>query len=61
MEESLIGKGPEREIKIPGPGEIDSGDWNLCGGVFLVGCWLGFCMVPLIQIIKKNRDEGKKY
>jgi hypothetical protein len=52
MEESLIQKAPKGEIGIPKVTETEFTSWNLFGGAMLIGCWFGFCLVPLIHISK---------
>ena len=57
MEESLIKLDPDgkkKDINIPGLCDIDPRGYNACGGLFLIGCWLGCCLIPLIQKKKLN-------
>jgi len=54
MEENLLGvkENDKKTIGIPSVKESDCLAWNLCGGSFILGCWFGVCLLPLIQITK---------
>jgi hypothetical protein len=54
MEETLIPipESDKKSIEITKLTESDANNWNLCGGVVLLGCWFGFCLLPLVEISK---------
>lgn len=55
MEENLLQvPSGKKEIKVPELEKIDALSWNLCGGSFMIGCWFGCCLLPLIQVIKQR-------